>query len=108
MRYLKVKIKKGDKVKMLSGKDNGKVGKVLMVNKVKGRLTVEGLNLLVKHMKPRRQGESGQRIQFPAAVNISNVALVCPKCQQATRVGWQKLADNKKVRKCVKCGETID
>ena len=73
-------IKKGDKVKILAGKDKGKAGKVLQILPEEGRVSVEGLNILVKHLRPRRAGEKGQRIEFPSFVNLSNVAIVCPKC----------------------------
>ena len=103
-----MKIKTGDKVKMLAGKDKGKTGKVLQVmsNDDKVKVVVEGLNLLIKHQRAKRAGEKGQRIQFPAAVAIAKAALVCPKCGQAARVGY-KSVDDKKVRFCKKCKETI-
>ena len=70
-------IKKNDKVKILTGKDKGKVGKVLQVLPKEGKVSIEGLNLLIKHLRPQKRGEKGQRIEFPAFINISNVALVC-------------------------------
>lgn len=103
-----MKIKKGDKVKILAGKDKGKIGKVLNISVEKNKLTVEGLNLLVKHAKPRKQGEKGQRIQYPAPLNISNVALICPKCSKPIRVGYKTLENKKKVRLCRSCKEVID
>lgn len=104
-----VKVRKGDKVKMLAGKDRGKTGKVLTVDKSRERLTVEGLNQLIKHAKPRKQGEKGQRIQYPASVSVSNVSVICPKCEKPARIGWQLLEGNKKkARACKKCNETID
>jgi len=105
-------IKKNDKVKILSGKDRGKIGKVLQVMPQEGRISIEGLNLLIKHLRPRREGEKGQRIEFPAFINVSNVALVCEKCGRPTRVGYKMLKvdgkKDKKVRVCRKCGETIE
>ena len=105
-------IKKNDKVKILAGKDKGKIGKVLQVSPADGRVSVEGLNLLIKHLRPNRNGEKGQRIEFPAFINLSNVALVCPKCGKTTKVGFkiQKLENgkNKKFRVCKKCQETIE
>lgn len=105
-------IKKNDKVKILSGKDRGKIGKVLQVMPKEGRLSIEGLNLLIKHLRPRREGEKGQRIEFPAFINASNVALVCEKCGRPTRVGYKILKTEgkkgKKIRVCRKCGETIE
>lgn len=105
-------IKKGDKVKIISGKDKGKTGKVLQVFVAKNKASIEGLNLLIKHMRPRRQGEKGQRIEFPAPMDLSNVALVCPKCSKTTRVSYKIIKDNnkknKKFRVCKKCKQTID
>lgn len=105
-------IKKNDKVKILAGKDKGKTGKVLQVSPSLGRVSIEGLNLLIKHLRPRRQNEKGQRIEFPAFINLSNVALVCPKCGKATKVGYKTIKlegkKDKKFRVCKKCQETIE
>lgn len=105
-------IKKNDKVKILAGKDKGKIGKVLQVSPAEGRVSVEGLNLLIKHLRPNRNGEKGQRIEFPAFIDLSNVALICPKCGKPTKVGFKtlKLEGNKskKFRVCKKCQETIE
>lgn len=103
-----MKIKKGDKVKIITGKDKNKQGKVLQVLPQKEKVVVEGLNLVIKHVRPRRAGEKGQRIQFPAPLHISNVMLVCPKCNKSTRVGYKILENKKKVRLCKKCKEVID
>ncbi len=116
-----MKIKKGDKVKILAGKDKGKTGKVLQVFTSHNRASIEGLNLLIKHMRPRRQGEKGQRIEFPAAMAISNMILVCPKCGKPARVGYknikietysnvsaQKTKKKRKVRVCKKCKQIVD
>ncbi|MFH1661507.1 MAG: 50S ribosomal protein L24 [Candidatus Falkowbacteria bacterium] len=101
-----MKIKKGDKVKILSGKDKGKTGKVLQVFVARGKASVEGLNLLIKHMRPRKQGEKGQRIEFPAPMDLSNMMIVCSKCGKPTRVGYKKL-EKKKDRVCIKCKQII-
>ena len=110
-----MKIKKGDKVKILAGKDKGKIGKVLQVFESANRASIEGLYLLVKHMRPRKQGEKGQRIEFPAPINLSNVILVCTKCDKPTRVAYKYLEvmkndvkQKKKVRICKKCKQVID
>ncbi|MEI7620633.1 MAG: 50S ribosomal protein L24 [Candidatus Falkowbacteria bacterium] len=106
-------IKKEDKVKILAGKDKGKSGKVLQVLPARGKVSVEGLNLLIKHMRPSKRGEKGQRIEFPSFVDASNLALVCPKCGKTTRVAY-KIAKSegaeksKKYRACKKCQEAID
>ena len=91
-------IKKNDKVKILAGKDKGKSGKVLQVSKKDKRLSVEGLNLLIKHLRPNREGEKGQRIEFPAALHVSNVMAIDPSSSKRTRIGYQCLADGKKIR----------
>ncbi len=110
-----MKIKQGDKVKILAGKDRGKIGKVLQVFPCRNRASVEGLNLLIKHMRPRRQGEKGQRIEFPAPINISNLMLICPKCGKPTRVAYKYIQEKtrektkkRKQRACKKCNNLID
>jgi len=101
-----MKIKTGDKVIMLAGKNKGKSGKVLQVMTKENKLVVEGLNLLIKHQKARKAGEKGQRIQFPSAVPVSKTALVCPKCGKPARIGF-KIEGKVKSRVCKKCSETI-
>ena len=101
-----MKIKKGDNVKILSGKDRGKAGKVSRVLPDAGKALVEGLNLVKKHIRPRKQGEKGQRVSVPAAIDISSLMLVCPKCSKATRVGF-KISEKNKFRICKKCGSEI-
>jgi len=103
-----MKIKKGDKVKVITGKDSGKTGKVLQIYPDREKISIEGINLMYKNMRPRKQGESGQRIQFPAPINISNVTLICPKTNQPTRVGYKVLENKKKVRISKKANEPID
>ncbi|PIR13482.1 50S ribosomal protein L24 [Candidatus Falkowbacteria bacterium CG11_big_fil_rev_8_21_14_0_20_39_10] len=111
-----MKIKKGDKVKIITGKDKGKTGKVLQVFPSRNRVSVEGRNLLIKHMRPRRQGEPGQRIEFPAPMALSNLILTCPKCSKPTKVGYKVVEIKKesgKVKKnksriCKKCKQIID
>jgi large subunit ribosomal protein L24 len=110
-----MKIKVNDKVKIMAGKDKGKTGKVLQVFVEQERASVEGLNLLIKHLRPQRQGEKGQRIEFPAPLNMSNLMLVCPKCGKATRVGYEthevgegEQKVSKKNRVCKKCNKVIN
>lgn len=102
-----MKIKKGDKVQFLSGKDRGKTGKVLTVLPTEGKVVVEGLNIRFKHRKGTKAGEKGQRIEFSAAIAGSRVMLVCPKCGKTTRVGYQVNADGSKLRKCKHCSDTF-
>lgn len=102
-----MKIKKGDAVQMLAGKDHGKTGKILEMRMKTGRVVVEGLNLVTKHQKPKASGQKGQKIQKPAAVNISNVKLVCPQCGKATRVGYA-VSKESKLRQCKVCKATFN
>jgi large subunit ribosomal protein L24 len=101
-----MKIRKNDTIKMMAGKDSGKTGKVLKVMAGDGKVVVEGLNMMKKHTRPRREGEKGQRIEIPRAVDISNVIMVCPKCGKTVRVGY-KMAGDEKSRICKKCGQDI-
>lgn len=103
-----MKIRKGDTVKILTGVSKGKTGKVLKVAAEQGRLTVEGVNLRKKHVRPKKQGQQGQLIEFPAPLHISNVALQCPKCGKAARVGFIVKVGEKKRRVCKKCRQVID
>lgn len=102
-----MKIKTGDKVKIIAGKDKGKTGKVLQVFPTKKLISIEGRNLLIKHLRPQREGEKGQRIEFPAPMQVSNTILICPQCGKETRVGY-KLNNKKKDRICKKCKQVID
>ncbi|MBI3335126.1 MAG: 50S ribosomal protein L24 [Candidatus Portnoybacteria bacterium] len=97
-----MKIKKGDNVIMLSGKDKGKTGKVTKVIPKETKIIVDGLNLMTKHVRPRRQGEKGSKIQLPRAIHASKVKLVCPKCSKPARVGF-RVQGEKKERMCKKC-----
>ena len=101
-----MKIKKGDTVKILTGKDSGKTGKVLVIDTKKEKVLVEGLNMFKKHQRPKRQGEKGEIISVARPMEASNVLLVCPRCGQPTRVGY-KLEGGKKLRTCKKCKSTI-
>lgn len=102
-----MKIIKNDKVKIIAGKDRGKTGKVLKVMPKKNKVVVEGLNLIIKNVRPKKQGEKGQRIQFPRQVDISKVRMICPHCGKITRIGYKFLENKKKARVCKKCGQII-
>ncbi len=95
-------IKKGDKILIIKGKDRGKSGKVISVLEEGTRVVVEGLNLIKKTVKAKKQGEKGQTVTVPASLNASNVKLVCPVCSKPARVGF-RLAGLKKERFCKKC-----
>jgi len=99
-----MKLKKEDIVLVISGKDKGKKGKILRAFPKRKRVMVEGVNLIKKHQKPKKTGEKGQIVEMSALIDISNVKLICSKCDQATRVGY-KIVDNKKYRICKKCGK---
>ena len=94
-----MKIKKNDMVLIISGKDKGRKGKVIKALPKTNKIVVEGLNIIKKHVRPKKQGEKGQRIELPAPLDISNVKLICPKCKSPVRV-------NKK-RICKKCQNQV-
>lgn len=101
-----MKIRKGDIVRVLRGKDRGKQGKVLSAHPKEERVIVEGLNLVHKHVRARRMGEKGQRVEVPAPVRISNVQLVCPECKKGTRVAIRRQG-NVRERVCKNCEAVI-
>jgi large subunit ribosomal protein L24 len=101
-----MKIKKNDQVKILSGKDRGKVGKVLRVFPQDSKVIVEGMNLMKKHTRPKKQGEKGQRVSVPAPINVSNLMLVCPKCSKPSRTGF-KVTEKTKFRVCKRCKSEV-
>ena len=101
-----MKLRKGDTVKILSGNDKGKTGEILEVIPKTEKIIVKGINIRKKSVKPRRQGEQGGIIPSEASIHSSKVALVCPKCGKATRVGYTVEKDEK-VRVCKKCGAKI-
>lgn len=97
-----MKLKKGDNVIMLNGKDRGKTGKISMVIPSVDRIVVEGLNLIKKNVRAKKQGQKGQIISKERAVSASSVALVCKACGKMTRIGFKFNGDNK-IRICKKC-----
>ncbi len=103
----KVHVKTGDTVVVLSGKDKGKQGKVLAVSPKEGKVIVEKINMVSKHVKPRRMGEPGGIIKAEGAMYACKVQLVCPRCKKPTRIGHKLFEDGTKARICVKCGEEI-
>ncbi len=106
-------IKKGDTVIVLSGDDKGKKGKVLEVSPKEGKVIVEGINLVKKHVKPRKMGDPGGIIEAEGAMYASKVQVVCPSCGKPTRVGHKKVkgedGKERSVRVCknAKCGESL-
>ena len=97
-----MRIKKGDNVKILRGKDRGKTGKVLRVFPSVNKVVVENMNLVKRHKKSRRAGEKSERVTVAMPINIANVQFVCAKCSKPVRLG-RKVVDNKNVRVCKKC-----
>jgi large subunit ribosomal protein L24 len=101
-------LRKNDRVKVLSGKDSGKAGKVLFVDKKKQRVVVEGLNMVKKTRRPDQQNQKGGIIDIEASLHMSNVMVVCPKCDRPSRIRKKTLKDKQRVRICGKCGEILD
>ncbi len=105
----KVHIKRNDIVRVISGKDRGKTGKVLRVFPREERAVVEGLNKIMKHVRANpQQGIAGGILEREAPIHVSNLMVVCPSCNQPTRVGYAYLSDGSKVRVCKKCNANID
>lgn len=102
------KIKKDDKVIVLSGKEKGKIGAVLKVDVKKGRAIVEKVNMVKRHSRPSAQNAQGGIIEKEASIHISNLMVVCNKCAEPTRIGKRILEDGSKVGICKKCGEIIN
>lgn len=103
-----LKIKRNDTVKVIAGKDKGKIGKVKKVYPKQMRVLVEGVNIVKRHMRARGPETPSGIVEMEAPIHISNVMLVCPNCGEPTRVGYTFLEDGRKVRICKKCGEVID
>ncbi len=104
---VKLHVKKGDKVLVISGKDKGKKGKILVCNLERERVVVEGVNLIKKHTRPTQKSPQGGIVQKEGFIHMSNVTLICPSCGAATRVNRTR-TEGKLVRICKKCGGEID
>ena len=102
-----MKIKINDKVKVTSGKEAGKSGKIVQVFPKEERVVVEGVNIMKKNLKSGKKGEKGQLIELAAPLHVSKVSLICPKCSLETRVGYKMEGKDKK-RICRKCKEIIE
>ena len=103
----KVHVKTGDTVTVLSGKERGKKGKVLAVSPKEGKVIIEGVNMVTKHVKPRRMGETGGLVKAEGAMYACKVQLVCPRCGKPTRVGHKVQENGTKERICKICGESL-
>jgi large subunit ribosomal protein L24 len=103
----KVHVKTGDTVVVLSGKNKGKQGKVMAVSPKEGKVIVENVNMVSKHIKPRKMGEAGGIVKAEGAMYASKVQIVCPRCKKPTRIGHKINEDGSKNRICRKCGEIL-
>ncbi len=104
---MKMTIKNGDTVYVITGKDKGKTGKVSAVYSDKNKVLVENVNIVTKHKKPKSQQDKGGIVKKPAPIDASNVMVVCPVCNKATRIAHKEI-DGKKARVCKKCGASLD
>jgi large subunit ribosomal protein L24 len=100
-------IKKNDTVLVVTGKEKGKKGRVISVNPAKSKILIERINIIKRHMKPSKKYSQGGIIEKEAPLHISNVMLVCSKCNKPTRIGNTVLSDGKKARICKKCKEVV-
>jgi len=101
-----MKLKKGDEIIVIAGKDKGRKGKIEKVFPKERKALITGINLVKKHLKPRKEGEKGGIVEIAKPLDVSKVALVCPKCGKPTRVGYLITKDSKE-RICKKCRQTI-
>ena len=104
---MKTTVKTGDNVLVIAGKDKGKSGKVSAVNAKEGTVLVENINIVTKHQKARTQNEKSGIFKRPAPIDASNIMVICPVCNKATRIAHAEI-DGKKVRSCKKCGASLD
>jgi large subunit ribosomal protein L24 len=102
------KIRKGDRVQVLTGRDKGKRGEVLAVMPAEGRALVQGVHMVKRHTKPQGMQQPGGIVEKAAPIQLSNVALIDPKTDKPTRVGFKVLEDGKKVRVAKRSGEVLD
>ena len=102
-----VRLKKGDMVKVLAGKDKGKTGKVLKALPEKGKVIIEKINIIKKHQRPDQKSKGGV-VEKEGSIHISKVGLLCNKCNTSVRIKSKVLEDGKKVRLCIKCNDAIN
>src|SRR5512136_1493876 len=101
-------IRKGDKVKVIAGKDKGKESRVLKVHPEKQRVVVEKVNMVKKAQRPTQRNPQGGLLEIEGTIHVSNLMLLCPSCSQPTRVGRRRAEDGTRVRVCKKCKNDID
>jgi len=104
----KTKIRKNDTVMVIAGKERGKTGKVLRVMRENGRVFIERLNVVKRHQKPRSAQSPGGVVEKEASIDLSNVMIMCERCNAPARIGARLLENGTKVRLCRRCGEVID
>jgi len=104
----KTHLKTNDQVEVIAGKDKGRVGKVIKVIASEGKVIVEKVNMIKRHTKPSQLNQQGGIIEKEAAIDASNLMLICPKCTKTSRLGKKKLEDGSKVRICKKCNESVE
>ena len=103
-----MQIHKNDTVVVITGKNRGKQGQVLKAMPEENKVIVANVNMIKRHMKPRAQGQQGNIVEKEAAIDASNVMLICPKCKKGVCVGYKTLENKTKVRVCRKCGTALD
>jgi large subunit ribosomal protein L24 len=101
-------VRRGDTVGVIAGKERGKRGKVLRVLRDSGRVVIEHLNMIKRHQRPTQKLRQGGIIEREGPLAVSNVLLVCGRCNRPVRVGIKVLNDGRKVRACKRCGESVD
>ena len=104
----KSKIRKNDTVMVIAGRERGKTGKVLRILGDKGRIVIERLNMVKRHRKPRGAQQPGGVVEKEASIHLSNVMMMCDRCNAPTRIGSRRLEDGSSTRVCRRCGEVID
>ncbi len=103
-----IRIKKDDRVKVVAGKNRGKVGKVMVTLPGEGKVIVEGVNFTKRHQRPTNKQKEGGIIERETPIDASNVKVLCPNCDKPTRIQHKRLKNGEKVRACKKCGEIMD
>jgi large subunit ribosomal protein L24 len=101
-------LKKDDQVEVITGKDKGRVGKVLRVLNGKNKVIVERINMIKRHTKPNEMNQQGQIVEKEAPIHVSNIQIICSECTKTGRIGKKILEDGTKVRFCKHCGESVD
>jgi large subunit ribosomal protein L24 len=101
------KVKKGDRVQVIAGNDRGKIGRVLAVHPERGRAIVENVHMITKHQRATQNLRQPGIIQREGTINMSNLQMICPECDEPTRVGFAEV-DGKKLRRCKQCGENFE